>query len=229
MCCLFLLDIFYKCSPVLSKLSCSVLFLASRLRDFDLKEATRLGRRPSSGTVSPILLIKIFNIRWKGFFLSPENLMNTLSSSSYEIGFGKGLHSTSTEIIVRQEPPTQTQTSIYRETLNSAKSWRGSLIPKRKISFVVFVEIELCASRQRPGDNLSHLATVARPNSSKCSHTEDKKDLQKNISQNNLYFMWISLLVLRWEILSRLIFAVCMFPPEMPTCQISSLQSWISY
>ena len=144
MCCLFLLDIFYKCSPVLSKLSCSVLFLASRLRDFDLKEATRLGRRPSSGTVSPILLIKIFNIRWKGFFLSPENLMDMLSSSSYESGFGKGLHSTSTEIIVRQEPPTQTQTSIYRETLNSAKSWRVSLIPKRKIFFVVFVEIELC-------------------------------------------------------------------------------------
>ena len=146
-----------------------------------------------------------------------------LSSSSYESGFGKGLHSTSTEIIVRQEPPTQTQTSIYRETLNSAKSWRVSLIPKRKIFFVVFVEIELCVSRQRPGDNLSHLATVARPNSSKCSHTEDKKDLQKNISQNNIYF--ISLLVLRWEIFSRLIFAVCMFPPEMPTCQISSLQS----
>ena len=215
---------------MLSKLSCSVLFLASRLRDFDLKEATRLGRRPSSGTVSPILLIKIFNIRWKKVFLFPQKIWRIcFQAAVMKVDFEKGFHSTSTEIIVRQEPPTQTETSIYRETLNSAKSWRVSLIPKRKIFFVVFVEIKLCESRQRPGDNLSHLATVARPNSSKCSHTEDKKDLQKNISQNNVYFMWISLLVLRWEILSRLIFAVCMFSPEIPTCQISSLQSWISY
>ena len=42
-------------SPVLSKLSCSVLLLANKLRDFDFKEATRLGLRPSSGTVSPMI------------------------------------------------------------------------------------------------------------------------------------------------------------------------------